>query len=83
MILHALNNGLMLSLAYWGEELKSLGLDVEDQQHLPLAWAATAAGLAAIGLVLAHFGRRPDAPVTSAPDNTLKQLAAPPEPNAG
>jgi membrane protease YdiL (CAAX protease family) len=76
MILHALNNGLMLSLAYWGEGLKTLGLDVEDQQHLPLAWLATAAGLTAVGLALVYFGRRPDAPIVPALEKTLEPLAA-------
>ncbi|HEX5103478.1 MAG TPA: CPBP family intramembrane glutamic endopeptidase, partial [Pirellulaceae bacterium] len=83
MVLHALNNSLMLSLAYWGDGLKSLGLDVENQQHLPLLWIAGAAALTAVGLLLAYLGRRPDASIAISSENPLKPLAAPPEPNAG
>lgn len=80
MVLHALNNGLLLSLAYWGEGLKSLGLDVKDQQHLPAAWLAGSAAVALAGISLVYFGRRADAAAGHSP------LAAPlpssPEVNA-
>jgi ABC-2 type transport system permease protein/sodium transport system permease protein len=82
MILHALNNGLMLSLAYWGDGLKSLGLDVQDQQHLPPAWIATAAVATAVGLLFAWLGRRADASLSPAAQ-PIQPLTAPPEPNAG
>jgi len=63
MILHALNNGLLLSLAYWGDGLKSLGLDVANQRHLPAAWLLTAALVAAAGAALVWFGRKRAVPI--------------------
>ena len=83
MVLHALNNGLMLSLAYWGDSLKTLGFDLQDQQHLPLAWLLGAVVLTGIGLVLTYWGRRPDHLALPAPDTIKPPLAAPPEPRAG
>ena len=58
MLLHAVSNGVVVSLAYWGDGLKSLGIDVEGQKHLPGEWLAGAAVLAAVGLVLVYLGRR-------------------------
>jgi membrane protease YdiL (CAAX protease family) len=82
MLLHALNNGLLLSLAYWGDGLKSLGLDVQDQQHLPLKWLLAAAVLTAIGLLLAYFGRRNDTIVRIPSDEHLSApVAVPTQPN--
>jgi ABC-2 type transport system permease protein/sodium transport system permease protein len=57
MIAHAIHNGLMVSLAYWGEGIKSLGLDVENQQHLPATWVGGAVVLTVIGLALVYIGR--------------------------
>ncbi|MDX1944909.1 MAG: ABC transporter permease subunit/CPBP intramembrane protease [Pirellulaceae bacterium] len=57
MLAHALHNGLMASLAYWGDGLQSLGLDVEGQKHLPLAWIGGAVLIAGIGAVLVFLGR--------------------------
>jgi ABC-2 type transport system permease protein/sodium transport system permease protein len=84
MILHAINNSLMLSLAYWGEGLKALGLDVRDQQHLPPSWLAAAVVLTAMGLALSYFGRRPLAssdPISGEPLPAPR--SAPPEPHVG
>ena len=38
MLLHALNNAFVVSLAYWGDGFKSLGWDAAGQRHLPAAW---------------------------------------------
>jgi ABC-2 type transport system permease protein/sodium transport system permease protein len=57
MIAHALHNGLMVSLAYWADGIKSLGLDVVNQRHLPAAWTAGALALSLVGLALVHLGR--------------------------
>jgi ABC-2 type transport system permease protein/sodium transport system permease protein len=84
MVVHMLINGLVLSLVYWEQWLKSLGLDIEDQQHLPPGWLSAAAVLTAIGLALAHFGRRPGAPVSPFVDKPMPgPLPAPPEPHVG
>jgi len=58
MLLHALNNGLLIALVYWGDGLRSLGFDVEDQRHLPALWLASAAALSVIGLGLVSLGRQ-------------------------
>jgi ABC-2 type transport system permease protein/sodium transport system permease protein len=58
MCLHAVSNGIVVSLAYWGDGLKSLGIDLEGQKHLPAQWLAGAAVLAAVGLALVYLGRR-------------------------
>lgn len=62
MILHALNNGLLLSLAYWGDGLKSLGLDVVDQRHLPALWLISAGLAATAGAMLVWFGKKSAVP---------------------
>lgn len=59
IVLHALNNSVVVSLAYWGEGLKSLGIDAEGRQHLPLPWLACAVLLMVVGLGLVYLGRAP------------------------
>ena len=80
MVTHAIINGLMLSLIYWGDGLKSLGLDIQDQQHLPPVWLLGAALLTAIGLLLTYWGRRPDGSSIPALEAIKPPLA---EPHAG
>ncbi|MEX2173217.1 MAG: ABC transporter permease subunit/CPBP intramembrane protease [Pirellulaceae bacterium] len=58
MILHALNNAFVVSLAYWGDGFKGLGWDVEGQRHLPATWLALAGAVALVGLALVYLGRR-------------------------
>ena len=60
MFLHAINNGLLISLAYWGDGLKSLGLDVEGQRHLPALWLVGSAAATVLGLLLVYLGRSRD-----------------------
>ena len=50
MVLHALNNGLMLSLAYFGPELQAWGWDAEHQRYLPAPLVATTTVVALVAL---------------------------------
>src|SRR5262249_36877331 len=38
VLMHATHNSLLLSMAHWSEDLKRLGLDSDDQMHLPFLW---------------------------------------------
>jgi len=58
MLLHTAVNGLVAGLGYWGDGLKSLGLDADGQEHLHAQWLAGAAVLGAIGAGLVYLGRR-------------------------
>jgi ABC-2 type transport system permease protein/sodium transport system permease protein len=49
MVLHTVHNGLLLSVAYYREELLANGIGVEEQVHLPATWLAAAA----LGIVIA------------------------------
>jgi ABC-2 type transport system permease protein/sodium transport system permease protein len=55
ILLHALNNGLLLTVAYYGNELQIRGWGVEEKKHLPISWQALAAIgiIAGIGLLIA------------------------------
>ena len=48
MLLHALHNGLLLSVLYYGEELVARGWHIEEQSHLPASWLAASAVLVAL-----------------------------------
>ena len=50
MALHFLNNALMVSLAYFGEQLKGLGWDVEGARYLPLPLVAGGSVVAVVAL---------------------------------
>ncbi len=52
IVLHTLHNGLLLSSADYQPQLSRLGLDLQDQAHLPLVWIAGAAVLVVVGLLL-------------------------------
>jgi ABC-2 type transport system permease protein/sodium transport system permease protein len=43
MLLHALHNCLLLSIAYYRDALVARGWGVEEQQHLPMAWLVASA----------------------------------------
>jgi sodium transport system permease protein len=49
MVLHMVHNGLLLSLAYWRDDLAAQGWGVEEQMHLPVQWLA----LSALGIAIA------------------------------
>ncbi len=38
VVLHALHNGLLLSIIYYRDELIARGWGIEEQQHLPISW---------------------------------------------
>ncbi len=59
MLLHTLNNGLIVSLAYWESQVKSLcwGLDAIGQSHVPLPWLAAAGLLTIVGSALIWLAR--------------------------
>ncbi len=59
MVLHALHNGLLLSITYWEDELLARGFGVENEQHWPILWlAAAVAGVVAAGTLLNWATRR-------------------------
>ena len=52
MILHACHNGLLLSLAYFQDEVQAYGLLVEEGTHLPTDWLIGGAVALCVGLLL-------------------------------
>lgn len=52
MLLHVLHNGLLLALSEYSDELKSAGIGVQEQSHLPAAWLIVAGGM----VVASWFG---------------------------
>jgi ABC-2 type transport system permease protein/sodium transport system permease protein len=77
MIVHALNNALVVSLAYGGDGFKQLGWDVADQRHLPAAWLTAAAAAALVGAALVYLGRQP-ATIPPLPASPLAAGTPPP-----
>jgi ABC-2 type transport system permease protein/sodium transport system permease protein len=49
MLVHAVHNGLLLSMTHWRERLMESGLNIEEQSHLPAQWIA----IAALGVFIA------------------------------
>ena len=58
MLLHALHNGFLLTLAAYEKELSALGWSGGEQTHLPWHWLAVAAGVVLAGTMLVRFGSR-------------------------
>ncbi len=52
MLLHAVHNGFLLTLSSFTEELKALGIGVEENEHLPVLWLAIAAVTIAAAVAL-------------------------------
>ena len=52
MLLHVLNNSLLLSVMEFSDRLKRWGLDADQQTHLPAAWLISAAVTVLIAWVL-------------------------------
>jgi ABC-2 type transport system permease protein/sodium transport system permease protein len=48
MVVHAVHNGVLLSVSYWREELERRGLGIQEQMHLPAEWLA----MSALGIVI-------------------------------
>jgi len=63
MLLHACHNGLLLSVLYYKDELAARGWGIQEQEHMPATWLATAAvaAVAGVGLIWLATRRAPDA----------------------
>lgn len=59
VVLHALNNSLLLLIARYKDRLVELNWVSADSEHLPALWLLTAAGLAIAGALLLAVPRRP------------------------
>jgi ABC-2 type transport system permease protein/sodium transport system permease protein len=59
MLLHALHNGLLLSMGYYKDQLERLGILVEEQQHLPTEWLIGGGLALATGMLLIWLSTRP------------------------
>ena len=68
MLLHVMHNGFLLSLSSFTEELKSLGIGIEEHQHLPALWLGLAA-LAVAGGTFALLASSTPAPIPSSAAN--------------
>ncbi len=58
ILLHALHNGLMFSLAFYQEALVERGWGVAEEQHLPWTWLVTGGLLLASGTTAIVLSRR-------------------------
>jgi ABC-2 type transport system permease protein/sodium transport system permease protein len=48
IVLHAVHNGLLLSLSYWQEELSRSRWGIQEETHLPIQWLS----LSALGIIV-------------------------------
>jgi ABC-2 type transport system permease protein/sodium transport system permease protein len=63
MLLHIMNNGLLMTISHYREDLQARGWGVEEQTHLPFTWHACAvAGIIAGATVIVVASRSPDNP---------------------
>jgi ABC-2 type transport system permease protein/sodium transport system permease protein len=67
MIVHALNNGLMLSLVFASDWFKQQGWDIEGQRYLPPTLVVATTLLAGGAIFLLAFLRRGEAPPPGQP----------------
>jgi ABC-2 type transport system permease protein/sodium transport system permease protein len=66
VVLHAVHNGILLSITYWQDELTARGIGIEEAAHLPATWLMLASVVALVGsamLVMStrHFRNPPQA----------------------
>jgi ABC-2 type transport system permease protein/sodium transport system permease protein len=66
VILHALNNSVLLLIARYKDQLVEQSWIAPDSEHLPALWLAAAAGLAATGLLLLLWPRSVPRPFSQA-----------------
>jgi ABC-2 type transport system permease protein/sodium transport system permease protein len=52
MVLHAVHNGLVISIVHWRDALAARGWGVEEAAHLPAAWLLLAASGVAVAVAL-------------------------------
>lgn len=67
MVLHILNNSIMISLSYLAPLLKNWGLDIENQKFLPPSLVVTTTIVAACAFVLLLATSRRSHPAQTAP----------------
>jgi len=67
MILHAINNGLLLSLIYVGPRLQERGFDIAGQKYLPVSLVLTTTVIAAVAAGVLAITARQRATVQTAP----------------
>jgi ABC-2 type transport system permease protein/sodium transport system permease protein len=58
IVLHMIHNGLLLTIAYFREELAASRWGLEEQQHLPTQWLALSALGIFLGSVVLILGTR-------------------------
>ncbi len=60
ILLHALYNGLLLSVSYYRDELLARGWGIEEETHLPFMWhgVAIVGILVGVGLLVVTTGKR-------------------------
>ena len=76
MILHTIHNGLLICLAHFENELKSIGFGDAEQQHIPLLWLAVGVLplLAGIGVMcMANVRSKTRLPAPEATDETVDE----------
>ena len=54
MLLHALHNGLLLSLSHYEQRLSKMGFGLQEQSHLPIEWMLIALVPIAAGAMLLY-----------------------------
>jgi hypothetical protein len=59
MLLHALHNGLILSVVHWRTALAERGIGIEEATHLPALWLMIAAAGMLIAIVWMIFATKP------------------------
>jgi sodium transport system permease protein len=67
MLLHAIHNGLILSVAHWRDALASREIDIQDTAHLPASWLGIAAVVIVAAVALMIFTTRPAPRESGAP----------------
>lgn len=72
IVLHAFNNGLLLSVALFNPDLEnSYGFGGLQIGHLPNSWLATGAVAILIGVAVVWLGSKPNAPPSRSSDSAL------------
>jgi sodium transport system permease protein len=59
MLLHAVHNGLLLSVIYWRDSLAAAGIGMEENAHVPATWMLLAGVAAIAGIAVLAMTSRP------------------------
>ena len=77
MLLHALHNGLLLSMNHWQEELKQWDVLGSDTSHFPATWLLVAGVTLGTGLLVLGWKRKaPGQDVQRDPVRAVEALEA-------